>query len=330
MRLLPPFQCEATGRQRFLFFSGNFVGASTGRARTFGSSELPGAFSIPSASLFVPIRSARGTVLADVAELIASRRYVHPEKPKLSTLTQKMQPMNSTIIAVTILLTTSLTACAATLSVDAIDNIYGAGHSTPPAPSGGSPGTLPPGVFFPASPGQVVTFTSVTGTATVTAAFGLVGPDGNTSFGMNLSSYGGISGIKTDVSSFLVGVFLGAAEPLDPAPALLDFTAAGLGTAFTSLSPLINQMFYIGDGLTGTGSGSQQQFNVPSSATAFYLGFADASGYSGPPGQYQDNDGTLTATFIGVVPESSSGALLLGACAALVATRRRNPNDRNG
>jgi hypothetical protein len=138
---------------------------------------------------------------------------------------------------------------------------------------------------------------------------------------MNLSSFGGISGIKSDASSFLAGVFLGPAEPLDPAPPVLDFTAAGLGTAFTTLSPLVNQIFYIGDGLTGHGSGSMQQFFVPATVTALYLGFPDAPVYSGLPGVYHDNEGTLTATFS--VPEPSSAVLLVGGCLALFAKRRR-------
>jgi hypothetical protein len=225
------------------------------------------------------------------------------------------------VLAVAVLLITSLPVCAATLSVNGTDNIFGAGHSTPPAPGGGSAGTLPPAVIFPAAPGQVLTFSSVTGTATLTTSFGFFAPDGNPSFGMNVSSFGGISGIKSDKSSFLAGVFLGPAEPSNPAPPVLDFTAAGLGTAFTTLSPLIDQVFYIGDGLTGTGSGTPQQFNVPATATALYLGFPDAPGYSGLPGEYQDNAGTLTATFS--VPEPTSGALLLGGCVALLSKSRR-------
>jgi hypothetical protein len=229
--------------------------------------------------------------------------------------------MNKTILAVTALLAASLQTNATTLSVDGVDNIYGAGHSTPPAPGGGSAGTLPPSFTFAAGSGKVLTFSSVTGTATLTTAFGFFGPDGNTSFAMNLGSYGGISGIKSDASSFLAGVFLEPAQPLDPAPAVLNFTSAGLGTSFATLSPLIDQMFYIGDGLTGTGSGSQQQFYVPATATALYLGFPDGSGYQGLPGQYQDNGGTLTATFN--VPEPSCAVLLAGGCVALFAKRRR-------
>ena len=70
-------------------------------------------------------------------------------------------------------------------------------------------------------------------------------------------------------------------------PTSLAFSDAGGGntiaTSFASLSPLIDQVFFIGDGLTGDGSGSVQQFIVPTGATALYLGITDAPGYNGSP-----------------------------------------------
>ena len=78
-----------------------------------------------------------------------------------------------------------------------------------------------------------------------------------------------------------MGVFETATGPAGgPPPATLDFTV--IGTSFASLSPALNQVFYIGDGLTGDGSGSVQQFIVPLGATRLYLGCADAGGYNGP------------------------------------------------
>ncbi|MHB8636982.1 MAG: hypothetical protein ACYC96_10995, partial [Fimbriimonadaceae bacterium] len=109
-------------------------------------------------------------------------------------------------------------------------------------------------------------------------------------------------GIELDAGSgFLVGVFLSAAQPVDPAPAALAFTNNGavglINTDFASLSPLLDQTFFVGDGLTGNGTGSQQVFNVPDGATRLYLGYADGYGYSGPPGEYQDNTYAVTASF---------------------------------
>ncbi len=234
--------------------------------------------------------------------------------------------MHKTLLAIAALLAVSLSVHATTLSVDAVDNIYGAGLSAPPNPGGGDAGSLPPGVTFAAEPGQVLAFSSVTGTSTLTTAFGQFSPDGNQSFPMSMSSYGGISGITSNASSFLVGVFLGQTAPTDPAPSILDFTSLGLGTGFATLSPLIGQMFYIGDGLTGNGSGIAQQFAVPADATALYLGFPDATNYMGLPGQYQDNAGTLTATFT-IVPEPGSMGWLAAGCVAFLVQRRRRRRD---
>jgi len=125
-------------------------------------------------------------------------------------------------------------------------------------------------------------------------------------------------------------VFLTDATPADPAPTSLNFTNNGtvgdIATSFTTLSPLLNQQFFIGDGLTGNGSGATQQFIVPNGATRFFLGFEDAGGYSGAPGQYQDNSGTLQASFTisgsAAAPEPAVIALLAPGLALLLPRRR--------
>jgi hypothetical protein len=40
----------------------------------------------------------------------------------------------------------------------------------------------------------------------------------------------------------------------------------------------LNQVFFIGDGLTGNGTGTVQQFVIPAGATRLYLGSADGAG----------------------------------------------------
>ena len=187
-----------------------------------------------------------------------------------------------------------------TVSVPGTANIFGAGHSTPPAPGGGSGGTLPPSFSLTPNPGQVLTIVSVTGAAGLTSWIGSFGADGNQSLAWptSISSFDGISGItNSSGSGFLTGVFLGPDEPVDPAPPNLDFSMSEIGTSFLTLSPQIAQTFFIGDGLTGTGTGSQQQFIVPTNATRLYLGLADANSYQGQPGQYQDNIGVWSVTF---------------------------------
>jgi hypothetical protein len=86
-----------------------------------------------------------------------------------------------------------------------------------------------------------------------------------------------------------------------------------------SLSPLLDQVFFIGDGLTGDGTGTVQDFYVPTGATELYLGISDACGYNGGPSCYGDNVGTFdvtyTPTLSSTVPEPASLSIL--ACGLL-------------
>jgi sugar lactone lactonase YvrE len=186
--------------------------------------------------------------------------------------------------------------------VSATSNIYGAGHASPPGD-----GALPPSVSFAAGAGQVLQFASVTGTWFETN-FAPLGVDGSTSAcapftSIHVNASGGISSYDTtDFCNALVGVFLGPSEPTGAGPAGLRFyetdnSKGGTKTNFTSLSPSIGQVFFIGDGLTGTGTGSIQVFNVPPSATRLFLGQADACNFNGSPDCYFDNGGSIQATF---------------------------------
>jgi hypothetical protein len=201
---------------------------------------------------------------------------------------------------------------AAILTVDARSNIFGAGHTTLPPAAGGGAGILPPGFTFAPGAGQVLTFASVTGLVSPenTGLF-FNGPDGDVyrgHVGTDISSLAGISGIvHAHTNMFLVGVFLDGTEPVDPAPPRLSFSSP---ENFTTLAPLLQQTFFIGDGRTTTG-GLPQQFLVPAGASRLFLGFADAADpipFQGRPGFYDDNTGSLSATFtIGAaVPEPSS------------------------
>ena len=152
------------------------------------------------------------------------------------------------------------------------------------------------------------------------------GPGGNGVSGSNLGSFGGISGYIGPQGP-LVGVFLTDAIPAAGPPPTLDFSAGGLGTDFASLSPLLGQIFYIGDGKTS--GGDFQTFTAPAGATRLFLGIPDGFGFVGAPGAYDDNDGSyrirIGVNQVPVIPEPETYALMLAGLALLrvVARRRR-------
>lgn len=96
-----------------------------------------------------------------------------------------------------------------------------------------------------------------------------------------------------------MGVFLDGTEPTDPAPDRLFFADG----SFATLAPGLRQIFFVGDGLTGTGTGDVQEFAVPDDATRLSLGIQDRfSSDPNVPGYYGDNSGEveLTVTIDGV------------------------------
>ena len=103
----------------------------------------------------------------------------------------------------------------------------------------------------------------------------------------------GIAGMQGGRYGALLGVFLDAKTPTPPDPAWLDFRAGALGTSFKTLRPGLNQMFYIGDGLTGAGTGTRQRFIVPRGAKRLFLAVHDGYGW-------YNNTGVITATVLGL------------------------------
>jgi PEP-CTERM motif len=223
-----------------------------------------------------------------------------------------------------------LTACGATIAhadtvVPSTSVIYAAGSQSSLA--GSADGIVP--VSVDVNGATSYTF-ATTGTISLNSGGNINDADGaNSGQGSSSSTgSGSISGMVAPGAGYLVGVFIGAGGPSGSAPSSLDFTT-GDGTAFTSLSPLLNQVFYIGDGLTGDGTGTTQQFIVPTGATELYLGISDACGYNGSPSCYGDNSGSFNVTVnptgsVTPIPEPSSlilfGTGILGAAGAI---RRR-------
>jgi hypothetical protein len=191
---------------------------------------------------------------------------------------------------------------AAQTSIPATAKIWGAGHAVPPAPAGGGAGVLPTLLTIPAGADRTVVFSSVTGEIRYAPHLPLNGADGTATTAFPVApNWGGIAGADFATRArYLSGVFLDDTEPVDPAPDSMVF----LNGAFTELSPGLCQIFFVGDGLTGEGTGTAQTFHIPDSATRLFLGFQDFYGTTPyGPGGYADNSGsiTLTATFDGVV-----------------------------
>jgi PEP-CTERM motif len=201
---------------------------------------------------------------------------------------------------------------ATTVTVNGVDDVY---QANGPDGSGGlAPQTINvtglTSITFSVSTGDTVT---VNGGGNYNDADGVGSASGEFITGAN-----DISGITTPTAGAIIGVFEGAV--LTATPAALNFDT-GVGdtpgtTSFASLSPDLQQAFFIGDGLTGDGTGATQTFYVPTGATTLYLGLADACGYNGSPSCYGDNSGSFTVTTDGTavgggVPEPASWALML-------------------
>jgi hypothetical protein len=172
-----------------------------------------------------------------------------------------------------------------------------------------------------------ITFSVSTGATVTVNAGNYNDADGIGSVsGENVAGAAGLSGITSPTAGFLTGAFV--SNTLGATPASLDFTGVG-GTSFTSLSPALQQAFFIGDGLTGDATGTTQVFYVPTGATKLYLGLADACGYNGGPSCYGDNLGSFTVTSTGVspssggVPEPATWALMLTGFGGMGAVLRR-------
>lgn len=223
-------------------------------------------------------------------------------------------------VAVATCAATGSMAQAASVFVDARSNIFGYGVSTP-NPGGGSGGIVAVTIDLAPGTGRSITFNN-TGSAWWTNVIpGSNGPDGGfLASNTNMSALGPISGFAAPRSGHLLGLFLDADDPtgqLAPTNFAYPNEAA---LELLSYSPLLRQVFFIGDGLTGTGTGSTQEFFVPDSATRLVLGIADGFGFSGMAGAYGDNTGGFDVNY-NVVPVPGAFAAL--GLAGLLTSRRR-------
>jgi hypothetical protein len=221
------------------------------------------------------------------------------------------------------------------VTVPGTANIFDAGRLASPR----GDGTLPPSVTFSDGSVPYFVFNNEAGDVTFWNRAPSYGPEGSfdPGDGTYITGYSGsgLSGIAVDDRQmFLAGVFLG---PTNPGAAPVNFNYTTTSPDALSFSPLLGQVFFIGDGL-GTGLVAQQFF-VPSGATRLFFGFADGiPGFgvaSAPvsPDAYWDNSGSLTfaADYLltpemlppAETPEPLSFLLVGGGIAALALFRRR-------
>jgi hypothetical protein len=233
----------------------------------------------------------------------------------------------STVAAATALvglLALAAGARAATVDVAATTDIFLASQPNGASLSGffGSD-TVPDNspVKFDVTAGATLTFAASGSTSVDGGCF--AGPDG-------AGCYGDESGFSPPPASntykgpanALIGVFLGpGVTSVQDGPASLDYTDPA-NISMASLSPGLNEIFFIGDGLTGTGDGAVQQFIAPMGATNLYLAVADSIGSS------TGNLGSLSVDYTGAtldagaVPEPATWGLMLLGFGGLGATLR--------
>lgn len=166
--------------------------------------------------------------------------------------------------------------------------------------------------------GSPITFSGIGAFSNVGGA-PVGGLDGNTA--LNQVRALSISGVDGGNVNGLIGVFLG------DNPASGAFPTSQSGISFSSLSPLLQQAFWIGDGLTGTGTGSLQQFFAPVGATRLFLAPLDLAG------SYANNSGSAAVTInftsssvVGAVPEPSTWLMMIlgfGLVGGTLRSRRR-------
>ena len=140
------------------------------------------------------------------------------------------------------------------------------------------------------------------------------GPDGESLISSHIpGAQNGIANINAPINSLVV-VFLSNQQPnLSSTPLYLEFGSSSTQN-YLSLSPELQQVFFIGDGITSTNT--LQKIVVPNGATRLYLGTMD--GY-----EWSNNYGSFNvAVTESPAPEPATMLLMGSGLAALSAVRR--------
>jgi hypothetical protein len=180
-----------------------------------------------------------------------------------------------------------------------------------------APDQSPVLVGVPFSPGDIFTFSATGLTDHCTdGACGLAGPEGDFGevfFPHLTGAENGIANLTAPIDS-LIGVFLGAGQPdSSAAPGPLDFSTLS-SRDFSTLSPLLKQPFFIGDGLRNDGL-TEQSFIAPTDATRLFLGTMDGFGW------YTNFASFVVTVDPQSVPEPASMLLLATGLIALAGLR---------
>lgn len=142
---------------------------------------------------------------------------------------------------------------------------------------------------FSLVPGRTIQFRNTTGQTADTDSGGVYGLDGSpTRVTIDQTPSFGIGETEGPLNA-LVGVFLDDNQPdSSPAPSgKLDYSTQA-ARDFTTASPQLKQVFFIGDGLTS--SNQLQNFVIPAGATRLFLGVMDEQAH------WYDNTGSITTT----------------------------------
>jgi Flp pilus assembly protein TadG len=162
-------------------------------------------------------------------------------------------------------------------------------HNNPDYADSGSTRRQSPVLFADLSlrGGSTLTFDGVNGGANNLSSSVLYNGDGNTgNVVQNLTgSEHSKSNINAPINS-VIAVFLDDNTPSGAAPASLNFSTDS-SRDFSTLSPKLNQVFFIGDGRRA--NGDIQQFVIPSGATRLFVGTMDSY-------EWNNNIGGFTVT----------------------------------
>ena len=167
--------------------------------------------------------------------------------------------------------------------------------------------------------GSIITFSAVGG-FNYSGGVPAASADGDGGLANLAASALGISGAQNVHYNGLVGVFLDDGVNTGAAPA-----SRNDGINFAAIAPELYQIFWIGDGLTGAGTGDVQQFTAPVGATRLFLGSTDGSGWFNNSGVSMVTINYTPADVAAAVPEPATWAMMImGFGLVGSAMRRRN------